>query len=146
MWHLVVAEEPLQGTSDENQPWYNAFGFTDTSEPVPHINNASQLLVMMASSRGKQAEQGVSSRMLWGNVKPWSLFTKVSVEPGAPVHFLSVLQPHRQSADTVARATKIQYLYESSQGGAFSVHLAQGTVSVSIAANGSWGVVRNSTI
>ena len=146
VWHLVVAEEPLQGTSDENQPWYNAFGFTDTSEPVPHINNASQMLVMMASSRGEQAEQGVSSRMLWGNVKPWSLFTKVSVEPGAPVHFLSVLQPHRQSADTVARATKIQYLYESSQGGAFSVHLAQGTVSVSIAANGSWGVVRNSTI
>ena len=90
---------------------------------------------MMASSHA-EAEQGISSRMLWGKVKPWSLFTKLRVEPGVPAHFLTVLQPHRQPAETVAQATAITY--EGS--GAFSVRLAQG--SVSIAANGSWNVVR----
>ena len=142
VWHMVVKAEPSHGMSGAVR-WYNSYGFMSTNQPVPHINNASQLLVMMTTS-SDEADQGVSSRMLWGPVKPWSLFTKVNVQAsGVPLHFLSVLVPHNKSAETIAQGTHIHH--EVANIGAFSVALSSYGVKVSIATNGSWDVVRQKT-
>ena len=132
-------DEPTHGTTSAGLKWFNSRGFTDTSAPAPRVSNTSQLLVAMASSGEQEPpEQGVSSRMLWGKVKPFSLYSKAQMRPGFPVHFLSVLQAHQLSPEGVAQGIGVQP--EGSHAGAFSVRV-QGA-RVAIASDGSWAVAR----
>ena len=144
VWHLVVPEKPTRGRSHASS-WYDAKGFWTLSHngqaTSPTQSNHSRMLVVLAD--GDNATHGLASKMLWGKIKPWSVFAKRSaLRPSEPVHFLSILAPHsdKKPASILAEAIAVN---ASSPNGSYEVCFRDSAASVTIDAKGDWAVRRD---
>ena len=101
------------------------------------------MLVVLAD--GDNATHGLASKMLWGKIKPWSVFAKRSaLRPNERFHFLSILAPYgdNKTASSLAAAIAVN---ANPRNGSYHVCFHDSAASVTIDAEGHWGVRRDQT-